>query len=152
MTESIFDKIADAKTSFDSNWVRPGRYQAEIMGVKLTQKFTGEKFLAIELRVVNVLDDNGGQGHRVGEDITHMLGVMKPGFLSNFKQFLASTLGVNPEDVTKEGADKAVSEEQPLAGIVVELEARTIMVGPNKDKPFTKVMYRGEVVATEDEA
>ncbi len=139
----IFDNIEQAAVGGDGNWVRPGRYTAEIMAVKLTKKFTGEEFVAIEMTVISVEDNDEGKGHKVGEAITQLMKVNNASFLGNFKQFISSTLGVSPDDVTKVEAQRATSDEQPLAGIVVSFNARTIKTKANTD--FTKVTFLGEV-------
>ncbi len=139
----IFDNIEKAAVGGDGNWVRPGRYTAEIMAVKLTKKFTGEEFVAIEMTIVNVLDNDEGRGHKAGESITSLMKVNLASFLGNFKQFISATLGVDPDDVTKVEANRATSDEQPLAGIIVEFNARIIQT--QAGKPFTKVTFLGEV-------
>lgn len=136
---SIFDKIGDAKVSQDGNWVRPGKYTARIDGVKLVKKFNGEQFVAIEMHVLSVLEDEDGSGHKVGEDITHLLKVQNPSFLGNFKQFASTALECNPDDLGKAEADRVTSDEQPLAGIEIAFNARQV---PTKaGGQFTKVMY-----------
>jgi len=139
MSESIFDGIESAKVSNEGNWVRPGRYTATVVAVKMVKKFNGEQFVAIELKIASVLDDEGGIGHKVNEDVTHLLKVSNPSFLGNFKQFASTALGCESSDLGKKDADRITSDEQPLAGIDVSLTARQITT--KKGSPFTKVMY-----------
>lgn len=139
----IFDKIEGATVTGDGNWVRPGRYTAEINAVKLSKKHTGEEFVAIEMTIVSVLDDDEGKGHKVGEDIVSLMNASKMSFLGNFKQFISASLGVSPDDVTKAEALRVTSDAQPMAGIVVEFSARIIIT--RAGDPFTKVMFAGEV-------
>jgi hypothetical protein len=139
MSGSIFDGIENAKVSNDGNWVRPGKYTATIVGVKMVKKFNGDQFVAIELKIASVLDDENGTGHKVGEDVTHLLKVANPSFLGNFKQFASTALGCEAEDLGKAEADRITSDEQPLAGIEIALTARQIKT--QKGNPFTKVMY-----------
>lgn len=143
----IFDGIDDARVSGDGNWVRPGHYFARINGVKLTKKFTGEHFLAVEMQIVQALDDDEGTGHRVGEDVTHLMKASSPSFLGNVKQFVSATLGCSPDEVGKAEADRVTSDEQPLAGIVVEFVGREITT--KAGRPFTKVTYKREVPTNE---
>jgi hypothetical protein len=141
---NIFENIGNAKVSQgDGNYVRPGHYYARLNAVKLTQKFTGEQFLAVEMTVVSVLDDDEGRGHKVGEDTTHLMKAASPSFLGNVKAFIAATLGCSPDEVDQNSADRVTSDEQPLAGIVVELVGRQITT--KAGKPFTKVTYKREV-------
>lgn len=143
MSDGIFDGIGNAKPSGDGNWFRPGHYYSEIQAVKLATKFNGEKFLAIEQKIVKVLDNDEGRGHKVGEECTHLLKVANPSFLGNVKAFIAAALGCSPDEVGKAEADRVTSDEQPLAGIVVEVVAR---VKPKRNgDPFTLVTYKREV-------
>jgi hypothetical protein len=136
---SIFDKIGDAKVGQDGNWVRPGNYTARIDGVKLVKKFNGEQFVAIEMHVLSAIDNDDGNGHKAGEDITHLLKVQNPSFLGNFKQFASTALECDPDDLGKAEADRVTSDEQPLAGIEIAFKARQV---PTKaGGQFTKVMY-----------
>lgn len=139
---SIFDKIGDAKVGQEGNWVRPGTYTAEIVAVKMVKKFNGDQFVAIEMKVLTVEDNDGGAGHKVGEDITHLLKVANPSFLGNFKQFAATALGCDPDDLGKAEADRVTSDEQPLAGIEIGFRAR--QKPTQKGGVFTLVMYSNE--------
>jgi len=136
---SIFDGIEDAKVSNEGNWVRPGKYTASVVAVKLVKKFNGDQFLAIELKIATVADDADGVGHKVDEDVTHLMKVSNPSFLGNFKQFASTALGCEADDLGKAEADRVTSDEQPLAGIEIGLTARQIVT--QKGNPFTKVMY-----------
>jgi len=136
---SIFDKIGDAKVGQEGNWVRPGKYTAKIHGVKLVKKFNGDQFVAVEMTVLTVADDEGGTGHKVDEEITHLMKVGNPSFLGNFKQFASEALGCSPDDLGKAEADRITSDEQPLAGIEIGFRARQ---KPTKaGGQFTLVMY-----------
>lgn len=136
---SIFDKIGDAKIGQEGNWVRPGKYTARIHAVKLVKKFNGDNFVAVEMTVLTVVDDDGGAGHKVDEEITHLMKVSNPSFLGNFKQFASEALGCSPDDLGKAEADRITSDEQPLAGIEIAFRARQ---KPTKaGGQFTLVMY-----------
>lgn len=146
MSDSIFDGINNAKVTNTGNWVRPGRYKAEINGVRMTKKFNGDQFVAIEMVITEVFDDGGdGQdgkalkGHKVGEEVTHLLKCSQPSFLGNFKQFASAALGCNPDEVGKAEANRITSDEQPMAGIDILLNAQTITT--KAGNPFTKVTY-----------
>ena len=145
---SIFDKIGSAKMGQAGNWVRPGRYTARVDAVKLVKKFNGEEFVAIEMTILTVLDDENGTGHKAEEEITHLMKVQNPSFLGSFKQFASTALGCDPDDLDKPAADKITSDEQPLAGIPIAFLARQ---KPTKaGGQFTLVMY-SDVDADETE-
>ena len=136
---SIFDKIGDAKMGQAGNWVRPGRYTAKIVAVKLVKKFNGDEFVAIEMQVLTVIDDEKGTGHKVEEEITHLMKVRNPSFLGSFKQFASVALGCEADDLDKAAADKITSDEQPLAGIDIAFTAR--QKSTKAGGQFTLVMY-----------
>ena len=136
---SIFDKIGDASVSQGGNWIRPGKYTARVDGVKLVKKHTGEEFVAIEMNILTVIDNDDGKGHTVDEDITHLLKVQNPSFLGNFKQFASEALGCEADELDKAAADKITSDEQPLAGIDIGFRAR--QKPTKKGGQFTLVMY-----------
>lgn len=135
----VFDKIEDAKSSQDSNPVRPGEIWAKITECKLVEKYNKDKLMLINMTVVRVLEGD----HRVGEDITHFLKTNSDSFLGNVKQFVASTLGCNPEDVGQPEAERVVSEQNPMAGFIIEVKSRMIKTRAGKD--FTKIHYNGRV-------
>lgn len=139
----VFDKIGDAKSSEDSNPVRVGEIVAQITECKIITKYTGELMMLINMTVKEVLDGD----HRPGEEITHFLKVASPSFLGNVKQFIASTLEVDPDQVSKKDAERVTSDENPLAGMVVRVGARMIKTREGKD--FTKVFYKGPVKQAE---
>ena len=136
---SIFDKIGDAKVGQEGNWVRPGKYTAKIMAVKLVKKFNGDQFVAVEMKVLTVIDNDDGKGHKADEDITHLMKVNNPSFLGSFKQFASAALGCDPDDLGKAEADRVTSDEQPLAGIEIAFRAR--QKPTKKGGEFTLVMY-----------
>lgn len=139
---SIFSGIKDAKVSPEGNYFKhPSHVWVEVHGVKIVKKFTGEQFVAIEVKVVRVLDED--TPHKVGEDVTHLLKVSSPSFLGNFKGFVCAALGCEPDEVDQAAADRVTSDEQPLSGIVLEVTAREITT--RAGNPFTKVTYKREV-------
>ncbi len=143
MSNSPFDNIENAKATEGGNWVRDGRYQVELGVIKMVTNRSKVEMLAIESTVTVVVDNNGGSGHRVGEEIVHFLKVANDSFLGNSKQFISASLGCHADAVGVEQANTVISDEQPLAGIVVEFTAQTIKTKANKD--FTKVMYLGYI-------
>ena len=135
----VFDRIEDAKSSQDSNPVRPGEIWAKITECKIVEKYNKDKLMLINMTVVKVIEGE----HRVGEDITHFMKTSADSFLGNVKQFVASTLGCEPNDVGNTEAERIVSDENPLAGYTVEIKARMIKTRVGND--FTKVHYNGRV-------
>jgi len=139
----VFDKIGDAKSSQDSNPVRPGEFHGRIDEVKLVEKFDGTKLCLINMTVMAV--QNGD--HHEGEEVTHFMRTDSLSFLGNFKQFVSSTLACDPDQVGTAEAERVTSDEQPLAGKIVRVKARIIQTRKGND--FTKVHYGGQVDAPE---
>ncbi len=141
---SPFDNIETAKTTEGGNWVRPGRYQARLGAIRMVTNRAKAELLAIESEITKVIDGPGEQPHRVGEEIVHFMKVSLDSFLGNAKQFISASLGVHADAVGAEQADTVVSDEQPLAGIIVEFTATVIKTKAGTD--WTKVMYVGAIV------
>jgi hypothetical protein len=135
----IFDGIENAKASFASNYVRAGSYEADLGKVELTKNHAKVEFLAIEMTVTKVMDNDEGRGHKVGDEITHLMKVQNTSFLGNFKQFAASALNCDADQVGKAEADRITSDEQPLVGVKVGFVARQTTT--KAGGPFTKVIY-----------
>lgn len=147
---SIFDGIEKARSSeYDGNYVRPGVYAAEIVGVKETQNHAKVKFVAIEMKITSVIRAEDG-GHKEGEDITHLLKVAVPNFLGNFKQFVSVALEVEPDDVSEQDALRVLSDEQPLSGYTIAFKARNTTT--RAGDPFTKVTYLSDLSGAHEES
>ena len=135
----VFDKIGDAKSSQDSNFIRPGDFDAKITECKVREKFNGDKMMLVNMTVTAVREGD----HRVGEEITHFLKQSQAPFLANVKQFISSTLQCDPDDVGAAEAERVTGEENPLAGYEVRVKAR---IKPTQaGNPFTRVFYCGPV-------
>lgn len=157
----VFGGIEDKASSFDANYVRAGTYITRIGGAYLRKNRTGEQNFIIEHTVLHVLDDDDGRGHKVGEEISHVIpnhGGGKDMFLPNVKHFVKKTIGCTEEEVTEEIVEGVVDEGeegkdgerkggQPFAGLVVEWTGRGILT--KKEKPFTRVTYVGQVTLEE---
>lgn len=145
----LFTGIKDAKVGFGRGYEKNGMYLQRIDRVKQGKTRRGREFLAIEKTVIKVIDDFEGTGHREGEEITHMLMTDSDYFLANFKEFIATCFDADPQaaEVDESDCEAAVSEQQPLAGIVLEMFNKDIQT---KDgKPFTKVGYKRRVPQAE---
>ena len=137
--DDAFDGIENAKTGFDSNFLREGRYRTVITAAKMTKKFNGDQFFAIEQKVTDVLEADGNNPHKVGEEVVHLIKRSMPGFLGMVKQFCAAALGCDEDEITKDRVARIISDEQPLAGMPVEWRGRQVQTKAGKD--FTKVTY-----------
>jgi hypothetical protein len=137
----IFDGIESAKMSMGGNYERAGHYLALIRRVKLDVSRKKVEFVAVEKVILQVIAaEPGTEPHSVGDQVSHLMMSDKDSFLGNFKSMIANVLGANPAEITAEVAQTVVDEEQqPLAGLVVEMQNRTITT--KKGDPFTLVTY-----------
>lgn len=149
LAQEIFadDSFEKAKASQDSNWEREGHYLQIVERVKIDQNRSKDTALFIEKTIIHVYDNADGDGHRVGESVTHSMWQKHDSFMGNVKAMLSSLLGIKPTDVKKEDLFEILSDEQPLAGQVIEVKNRVIMT--RKNTPFTKIGYRRIVPAAE---
>lgn len=147
MLNTMFTGIKDAKAQMDANYMRPGIYWSRINRVKVDVSRKQEAFVAIEMTAIHIIDDDDGKGHKLGEDVTHMLMPKHDMFLPNMKGFIAGALSMAIDDITEVEAMSVCGADQPLAGTVVECRNRTIIT--KEGRPFTVVKYVREVPASE---
>jgi len=153
IARSIFGNIRNVKTRVEANYVRPGIYWAYISAVRVGETRKSEKYIAIEMTTLRVVDGRmsdqapGAKPHVIGEEITHMLMAKHESSLGNFRQFLVKVVGIPDADITEEQAMEVTNEKQPLRGTVVRVEARTTTT--RKNQPFTAITYAGEIPAAE---
>jgi hypothetical protein len=152
---SIFSGLASAKARVSANYVRAGHYLCKYNRIKVDKSRKQKEFVVFEMTVLKVMDNGNGLGHRVGEDVSHMLTATgNECFLGNIKTIIANICGMKPEEVTEEDAHFITADDQPLCkGTVVEIRARTIRTKPKPGYPdgtdFTEVSHCREVPAEE---
>lgn len=140
MSESIFAGISAAKARADANYELPGHYIELIRRVKADRSRKGEDFVAVEKTILAVLDDDEGRGHRIGDEVTHMLMAKHDSFLGNIKAMIAATFGVPAEQVQEADAVEICGDSQPMAGAVVECVNRNQVTRRGTD--FTIINYK----------
>ncbi len=147
----IFDGMGEATSSRDSNYFIPSHFLGRINRVKSGTTRKEEGFFAVEVTVVHDCApekyERGKFGHQVGEEVTWMAMAKHDSFLPNVKQFVSSTLGMDDDKIGKDEVNSICGEDQPLAGLVVEIACRNIVTKAGND--FTKVSFKGEVVPEE---
>lgn len=142
----MFDGIKDAKASMDANYDRDGDYISRIDRVKGGKSRSGDEFVAVEKTIIFVYDDGEGRGHKVGENVTHMMMKKHDSFLGNMKAFVAKCMGCDEEEVDGAACEEIISEDNPMGGMVVHQVNKTIQTRKGND--FTRVSYKGEVEAS----
>lgn len=145
---SIFQNIENAKMTFASNYFKDGHYFALIREVKYIVSRQQVPFVIIGQTILCGLP--GAENLlRDGEECTHMLKATADMFLGNFKQFVSAVAGCEPDEVTLEICQQITSDAQPLAGMLIEVEAKTISLKKPPHGDFTVVTYKRAVSATE---
>jgi len=147
MTPGIFEGMGDAKSRMDANCVIPSHFLARINRCKIGKNRKDEGFFVVEMTVIHDCEPDKYQrsnfGHAVGEDVSHMMMSKHDSFLGNVKQFVSSTLNMDDDGIGKDEVNTICGDDQPLAGLVIEIVARNIVTRANKD--FTKVSFKGTV-------
>jgi hypothetical protein len=147
MSNSIFAGISDAKARTDANYERPGNYIELIRRVKADRSRKGEDFVAIEKTVLAVLDDDEGRGHRVGDEVTHMLMAKHDSFLGNIKAMISAVFNVPTDQVSESDAVEVCADNQPMSGAVVECANRNQVTRRGTD--FTIINYKRSLTVAE---
>lgn len=145
--KGMFSGIGNAKALLESEYIKPGTYWLRIDRNKIDKNRKGLVFAAIEMTVVRVLDDLNGTGHRIGNSVTHLVMQANDYFLSEIKSFIGNVMGIQPEQISEDHANLVFGPDQPLAGTVVEMQARNVVTQAGKD--FTRIVYKREVPAAE---
>jgi len=136
----IFDGIEKARASKGGNYERAGRYYEYVRRVKLDKNRKGIEFIAVEKVVLQVIAlDPVEEPHGVGEQITHLLMSDKDSFLGNVKAMIGAMFGEDADAVSAADAEMVVSDTQPAAGLVIEVNNRQITT--KAGQPFTLVNY-----------
>lgn len=156
--KSIFSSMKNAKVRIDANYVKQGQYYFLITKCKIDENRKHEKFCAVEMTCVHVIDGDNGAGHIAGEDVSWLIMVSNEYFGSDILAFICNVMGMDPEELDEderiEAAEMVFSEEddkeheQPLAGTTVEVKARNVQLKDNKGT-FTKVAFLRQVPASE---
>lgn len=143
----IFEGMGEAASSRDSNYIIPSHTLCRINKVKSGTTRKEEGFFAVEMVVVHDCApekyERSKYGHLVGEEVTWMAMAKHDSFLGNVKQFVSTTLNMDDDGIGKDEVNSICGDDQPLAGLVIEVVARNIITKANKD--FTKLAFKGEV-------
>ena len=147
------DKLEETNESGNNTYVRPSRYIAEIMRVEMKQNRNEEDIFVIEMRVLKILsevlrtaEDKATSPNAVGTKMSQVIkfaGGGKDMALPNIKGFMNAAV---PPFRTYDGKQQkeaiafAASKEEPLKGVVLEVDAAAILTKGSK-KDFTQVRY-----------
>ncbi len=151
--DKYFGDIGNVNASGNNTYVRPGRYLAEILAVEMKQNRSEEDIFVIEMLVRKVLAtvDKTAEGkpnvsNSVGTKMSQVIKFVGAGAdmaLPNIKGFCEAAI----EGFAGASADEqraaigfTTGPEEPLKGVVVEVDAAAILTRGNK-RDFTQIRY-----------
>ncbi|CAK9074182.1 Uncharacterized protein (Fragment) [Durusdinium trenchii] len=165
--QSKYAGVSGARVSRDGNYIRGGHYLLLVERIEEGQTFKKQDFVAIQQNVLHVFDDSEpGYDydrkveqplHRVGESVTDMNMLGNVAFESSMKAFALVAGDMTEEELLEreeypgQMIEEMVSDEQPLAGAIVEVVARTVIKKDSRAKGeenlsnkdiYTRVAYR----------
>lgn len=156
MTQNFFGKIDTVNASRDSEWIRAGRYLCYIRGFKGRMTRAGVQAAFLELTILAVLDDSAAASepkgpHRVGDKTTVYYGLNKDAAWPALKAHIAAIMGCPADQVTSQVLSEASADDQPLAGMVIEVDGKIILTQKH-EKPFNKLVVKRRLEKAEVEA
>lgn len=171
MAKNYFAGLGNTKESKDANYVTPGHYIMRLDNVRMKENRKGDAIFVVEqtpihLLRADLLEEQGGcmngiptRSNQEGIPCTHLISFAGAGAemaMPNIKAFAVAVIDGFAEAAGQKDADGndlqeqimalVVSDEQPLAGTMVEVIARSIKTRAKKD--FTKVTY-AQVISNE---
>ena len=149
--QNPFATIGGVDASRDSNYVNPGHYIMRIDAVKMKENRKGDDIFIVEQTPLHVLaaeecmmNKAPTRSNKPGITCSHLIPFAGPGkdmALPNVKAFAETVVEGFAENPDKQAALMLVitGDKQPLAGLMVEVVARSIVTRSGSD--FTKVVY-----------
>ena len=126
----LFDGIEN-EVGFNRVYFEPGRYKVEIVKCESgVSRYKEIKFFAVEAKIL--ASDN--TKHPVGSKASWFVKLMKnTPALANVREFVGIATDTPMKEVDAAGVEMVVSEEQPLAGVVLNLVATKIKTKAQTD-------------------
>lgn len=132
----LFGGIGDAKIGMGGLYFLQGLYRVRIIRFFAMESRKKEDLVIAECEVLA----SDVAERKVGMKPSWVVNLKQDAALGNIKGFLAACLGLDPNDteavnerITEDFCEEAVSEDNPLAGIEVNLEAVNIKTRENND-------------------
>jgi len=123
---SLFNGIRDAKVGQGGVYFLPGLYEVEIQKVHTLVSRKREDLFIVEAKIL----ESNNPDRAPGSSASWLVNFKQDAALGNIKGFIAACNGIDPADevrvndeVDEDVCEYVVSEENPLAGTRVKLEA-----------------------------
>lgn len=136
-----------------SEYIGPGLHTLEIRAAKLVASRKGPVYFVLEFNCKaseNLPGEQLPTCHRAGDDVSLSMN-MNGDYAGEIKTVVSQILGGNPADVKAHHIQWCASEQNPLAGTVVEVAGRTrpdpknpgeVRRSPNTGKPYVNFKFR----------
>ena len=138
---SMHDEVGGATVNQGGTYPLVGFYpklEIEALREKISEKHRGHELYIVELLVHESNVQERPPGSRMSVVYNCTKHQSAPG---DVKALLAAILHVEPDQIDAATSRASVSSAQPGAGRYVFLEAYEVMIGDNKDVPFTKTRW-----------
>lgn len=126
-----FSGVKDARMTMGGVYFLAGTYQVEIIKVHMVTSRKREDFFTIEAKILE--SDNAER--KPGITCTQMIKMSQDAALGNIKGFVSAAYDTPAEEVDEEVCELVVDEENPLGGLIVNLEC--VDITTRDGNPFT---------------
>ncbi len=151
--KEFWKKIETVQGQRDSTWMRAGRYVLYIDSFKGRDLRSGNKDGVFEMVVLEVLDDSAAASepegpHRPGDRVSWAFQFSQEAALASLKTALANITGCPTEEITMDVCAELAANDQPLHGIVIEVDGRIILTKKNQTR-FNKALVKRVIAPAE---
>lgn len=150
-----FSGISDVvRRRNSSSFLRPGMYWAKIDAMKyVADRLTNWRFIT-EMTILRVTDPGPSNSpNPVGDNVSYMLKRATDRFMEDLSVMIGGILGLTAAEITEQNILDLISDRQPLANMIVEVQ---VVAQPRKPKPngevlpdWNNVYFKREVPASE---
>ena len=147
LSQTLLQKIADARTTAGGDWIRDGRYTLQVKRILLEDKYKGTSFIC-ELVVVAAAAINPAVApNAVGTCSSFVYNIEKnESAAGNAKTFLLALLGLPLDTKAEDFIQQMVrvtGPDQPARGMLIRGETyrKPIQRGPNAGKDYVGVNW-----------
>lgn len=131
----VFSAVKDARPTQGGRYFDPGNYVVKINRCKHGMTRKNVDFFVVETKIL----ESDNDGLPIGSEASWMVTMDKDAAPGNIKSFAMAATGVDEDGIDEAGILEIVSDRQPLAGMIMRVEAFN---KPTKEgKPFTRIKW-----------